>query len=112
MPELEIQKHKYLSKSIRIYKIYGYALLIALFTTIILKPLIKESYFLIDFMIGFPILIIILLSPVGLYYSWKSKKEKESNSIKRLRYFLGHAFFFILTILFIVLLVSDLKHFF
>lgn len=109
MHQLEIQKCKYLIKSVKVYKIYGYGLLITFFTSIILKPLVKEYFFFIDFLIGFPIFVMILLAPLGLYYSWKSKREKESNPTKRFRYFLGHAFFSLLSILFIFLLITDLK---
>ena len=109
MNKLKPQKLKYLSKSVKIYKVYGIGLLIALFTSIIIKPLVKESYFILDFLNGFPILIIIALAPIGLYYSWKSYKEKESNSITRLKYFFGHFIFCLLALCFILVILSDLK---
>ena len=112
MPEVELQKYRYLSKSIKIYRVYSYGLLIAFFTVTILKPLIEEQYFMLDFLIGFPIFVMILLAPFGLYYSCKSYKEKEGNSSKRLRYFLGHVFFSLLAIFFIFLLFSDIKRVF
>jgi FtsH-binding integral membrane protein len=112
MPELEIQKYKYLRKSIRIYKVYGYSLLIALFTIIILKPLIKESYFLLDFMIGFPIIIMLFGAPLGLFYSFKSYSKKEDNPQKRLTYFMGHLFFTLLAFFVIFISLKDFSHLF
>ena len=112
MPNLELQKHQYLSKSIKIYRVYCYGLLIALFTSAILKPLIKEQYFVLDLLIGLPIIGMIVLAPFGLYYSWKSHKEKEGSYSKRLRYFLGHFFFSLLAIFFISILFSDIKRVF
>ena len=109
MNKLELQKHKYLTKSVKIYKVYGIGLLVAIFTSIIIKPFVKESYFILDFLNGFPILIIIMLAPIGLYYSWKSYKEKESNSITRLKYFLGHFIFCLLAFILILVILSDLK---
>ena len=52
MNKLELQKHKYLSKSVKIYKVYGIGLLVAIFTSIIIKPFVKESYFILDFLNG------------------------------------------------------------
>ena len=111
MPEIVKQENKYLSKSIKIYKFYGFGLLTALFTIVVLKPLIKETYYILDFLIGFPVLVMIILAPFGLYYSWRSYKEKESNSSTRLKYFLGHFIFSLFAIFFILTIISDFKQF-
>lgn len=112
MSELELQKYRYLSKSIKIYRIYSYGLLVSFLTVLILKPLIREQYFILDFIIGLPILGMIILAPFGLYFSWKSHKEKESNSRKHMRYFLGHVFFSLLAIFFLSIIFSDIKQLF
>ncbi len=109
MNKLELQKHKYLLKSVKIYKIYGIGILVGIFTSIIIKPFVKESYFILDFFNGLPILLIILLAPIGVYYSWKSYREKESNSTTRLKYFLGHFIFCLLALILIIEIFSDLK---
>lgn len=89
-----------------------YGLLLVLFTILILKPLIKEPLFLLDFLIGFPILIAFVLAPIGLFYSIKSHKHKEANPRKNTKYFIGHLFFTLLLFFFMVVTSSDLIGFF
>lgn len=103
---------RFLNKSITIYKIYSYGLLLVLFTILVLKPVVKTSYFFLDFLIGFPILIAFILAPIGLFYSIKSYKLKEVNQRKNSHYFIGHFIFTLLLSFFILVTSSDLIGFF
>lgn len=95
-------KTPHLNKSVTIYRIYAYSLLVSLIS-IFVKPLFTGYNFLFDFLIAFPILMTAFLAPIGLYYANKSRSQKESKSTKRLRFFIGHLFFSFITIAFMII---------
>lgn len=96
-----------LNKSITIYRIYVYSLLVALIS-IFVKPLFPDYNFLFDFLIAFPLLITAFLAPIGLYYVNKSRNQKEGNSTKRIRFFIGHLFFSFITIVLMIISFVEL----
>ena len=107
--EIEKKENLYLSKSIKIYKVYWACLLISLLTVIIIKPLFKESNLILDFLIGVPVIVLIILAPFGLYYSLRSYKERESPSSIQFKYFIGHFIFTLLAIFFAYSIYLDFK---
>ena len=107
--EIEKKENLYLSKSIKIYKVYWACLLISFLTVIFIKPLVKESNFFLDFFIGVPVIVLIILAPFGLYYSLRSYKERESPSSIQFKYFIGHFIFTLLAIFFAYSIYLDFK---
>lgn len=101
-------KKTYLQKSIKIYKIYGYGLLFLIFSSLIIKPLLPEQSILADFLVTIPILIMIVLAPLGLYYCFKSYRLKETSSITLLKYTIGHLFFTLIVLFFMVVIIKDI----
>lgn len=101
-------KKTYLQKSIRIYKIYGFGILFLLFSILLIKSLLPEQSFIADFLVTIPIVIIIILAPLGLYYCFKSYRKKETSSLTLLKYTIGHLFFTLIVIYFILLSVNDI----
>lgn len=99
----------YLKKSVRFYKIYGGLVVFALFMSVIVRPILSNRPDLIDTLVGLPFLTMFVMAPIGLYYSWKSYKRKEGRSSTRFKYFLGHLFFCLLIILFVVVVISDIS---
>ncbi|MEM9328167.1 MAG: hypothetical protein AAGA85_21045 [Bacteroidota bacterium] len=98
----------YLRKSVTLYKIYGGLFLFSILSSVLLRPILKGTDML-DVLVGLPIMIMFFLVPVGLFYSWKSFKRKEGRSSTRFRYFMGHMFFFLLMVLFVMTLINDLR---
>jgi ABC-type amino acid transport system permease subunit len=107
--EIEKKENLYLSKSIKIYKVYWACLLISLLTVIIIKPLFKESNLILDFLIGVPVIVLIILALFGLYYSLRSYKERESHSSTQFKYFIGHLIFTLFAIFFAYSVYIDFK---
>lgn len=98
----------YLNKSIKLYKIYGFGLLLALFNILVLKPLFSDFNFITDLLIGLPVLAMTFLAPIGLYFCWKSYRSKETSSNILLRYFLGHLFFTLISVIFIIITCKEI----
>lgn len=101
-------KKTYLQKSIKLYKIYGFGLLLVVFDILVLKPLFSDFNFITDLLIGIPVLAMIFLAPVGLYFCWKSFRNKETTSNILLRYFLGHLFFTLISVIFIIITCKEI----
>lgn len=102
-------KLTYLHKSIKLYKIYGYGLLFLIFSNLVIKPLLPIQSIITDFLSTIPILIMIVLAPLGLYYCFKSYKMKETTSMTLLKYTIGHLFFSLLVLVFIVVIIKDIS---
>jgi hypothetical protein len=102
-------KKTYLQKSIKIYKVYGYGILFLLFSILLIKPLLPEQSFIADFLIALPILIMIILAPLGLYYCFKSYRNKETSSLTLLKYTIGHLFFTLIVVFFIISIIKDIS---
>ena len=98
----------YLNKSIKLYKVYGFGLLLVLFNILVLKPLFSEYNFITDLLIGIPILAVIFLAPIGLYYFFKSYRSKETSSNILLKYTIGHLFFTLISLIFIIIIVKEI----
>lgn len=99
----------YLKKSMRFYKIYGGLVIFALFMSVVVRPILKDYPDLLDSLVGLPFLTMFIMAPIGLYYSRKSYKREEGRSSTRFKYFLGHLFFCLLIILFVVVIISDIS---
>jgi uncharacterized membrane protein len=106
----EVIEIEYLKKSAKIFKIYFGLFLFSILMTVLVKPILRDlNPDLFDLLVGLPILLFFVLAPVGLFYSWKSYKRKEGSSSTRLKYFIGHLFFCLLIVGFIVVIISDIK---
>lgn len=105
-------KNLYLKKSARLYKISVGLMIFAVLMSAVIRPLLYERYSqfvdLADMFVGIPVLINIVLSPLGLYYSLKSYRRKEGHRMVRLKYLAGHLFFCLLIVLIIAVLISDI----
>lgn len=101
-------KLTYLNKSIKLYKIYGFGLLLVLFDILVLKPLFSEYNFITDLLIGLPILIMIFLAPIGLFFCWKSYRNKETSSNILFKYTIGHLFFTLFSLFFIIITCKEI----
>lgn len=105
-----LEEIEYLKKSLKIYKIYFGLFVFSLLMTVLGRPFLKINYpELYDLFVGLPMLSVFILAPIGLYYSWKSYKRKEGLSLTRFKYFIGHLFFCLLILAFIVVMINDLK---
>jgi hypothetical protein len=102
-------KKTYLQKSIRLYKIYGYGILFLIFSILLIKPLLPEQSIIADFLIALPILIMIVLAPLGLFYCFKSYRMKETSSMTLLKYTIGHLFFTLIVVFFIISFIKDIS---
>lgn len=103
-----MNKATYLQKSIKLYNIYGYGFLLLIISIIIIKPLLPVDSIIADFLITIPILLVFFLAPLGLYYCLKSYWLKETSSMTVLRFSLGHLFFTILVLVFVVVIIKDI----
>lgn len=103
-----MNKNSYLQKSIKLYKIYGYGLLFLIFSSLVIKPLLPIQSILADFLVTIPILIMIVLAPLGLYYCFKSYRLKETSSMTLLKYTIGHLFFTLIVLFFMVVIIKDI----
>ncbi len=102
-------KKTYLQKTIRLYKIYGYGILFLLFLILLIKPLLPEQSIIADFLVTIPIVIMIVLAPLGLYYCFKSYRKKETSSLTLLKYTIGHLFFTLIVVFFIISIIKDIS---
>jgi hypothetical protein len=102
-------KPKFLKRSALLFKLCVGLFLFSISITAFIKPLFKEDIYVFDLLIALPILSIFFLSPVGLFYSWKSMKKKEGFSSSRFNFFIGHMIFCLLILGFILALVSDIR---
>ena len=100
-------KKTYLQKSIKLYKIYGFGILFLLFSILLIKPLLPEQSFIADFLIALPIVIMIVLAPLGLYYCFKSYRETSSMTL--LKYTIGHFFFTLIVVFFILSIIKEIS---
>ena len=50
----------------------------------------------------------IVLAPLGLYYCFNSYRLKETSSITLLKYTIGHLFFTLIVLFFMVLITKDI----
>lgn len=103
-----IEQPNYLNKSVRIFRFYTISSLILILLVMLLSPLRQNYLILISAITLLPVLIPLILAPMGLYYSWKSYQAKEEPRKKRTMLFMGHLFFCTLIILFVVAIIKDL----
>jgi len=100
---------QYLNKSIKIFRFYTIALIVSILTNTLLRPLRDDYLILIETLVALPILIVLTLAPIGLYFNWKSYKAKEEPRKKRTIFFMGHMFFCTVIILFVMTIIKDLS---
>jgi len=74
----------------------------------LIRPFRTDYLILIEFITILPVLLILILAPLGLFYSWKSYKKKEEPRKKRTIFFMGHMFFCTAIILFVLAVIKDL----
>lgn len=103
-----IEQPNYLNKSVRIFRFYTIASLILILLVMLLSSLRQNYPILVSAITLLPVLIPLVLAPMGLYYSWKSYQAKEEPRKKRTMFFMGHLFFCTLIILFVVAIIKDL----
>ncbi len=109
MNEIKIQS--FLGRSVLLMKIIGWLFLVELIVLIVLKPLFSTQNYLIDLLSALPFLSILILAPIGLYYSIKSMKAKEGKPSYRNKFFLGHLFFSLIALLFLFVVIGDVMNF-
>ena len=105
------EKRNNLQKSARLLKISGILFLVSISSLFLVKPMFPAGSYLLDLLIGGPFLIIFLIAPIGLYFSIKSFRNEEGSKLARFRIFYGHAFICLLIILFIIVLIGDIRSF-
>lgn len=103
-----IAETQYLNKSIKIFRFYTIASLILILLVMLLSPLRQNYLILISAITLLPVLIPLILAPIGLYYSWKSYQVKEEPRKKRTMFFMGHLFFCIMILLFSMVIIKDI----
>jgi hypothetical protein len=96
----------YLRKSARISRIY-LALLVLSFVFSSLAKITHQFSDVLTILLGSAMLALFGLSPWGLYYTWKSKKNSEGYSRKRVTYAIVHWFVFVLLILVVIRFIMD-----
>ena len=100
----------YLRKSIKIFRIYTiYLILSIIFINQLIKRFKEDYLILVDFITVLPFILVLILSPVGMFYSWKSYKLKEEPRKKRTIFFMGHMFFCTAIILFVLTVIKNLS---
>lgn len=102
----------YLKKSVRFYKVYGGLFLFSILMTAVKRPLDQSYSDILDLAIALPILVVMVLAPIGLAYSIKSIKRKEGSPTTRLLYFSGHSFFCLVILLLIIAVIKDISQLF
>jgi amino acid permease len=112
----EKEEPKFLKKSAKLYKIYGGIFIFVILGSWIIRPLFLQDNpgltQLLDALVGFSILSLFVFAPMGLYYGWKSYREKEGHSKLRMKYTLGHVLVCMLLLLFMGIFVIDISVFF
>jgi hypothetical protein len=108
---METQDNRlYLKKSVLIYKIYGGLIIYLFIATSLLRGRSYSDF--LNLLVGLPVFGLFILPPVGLYYSWKSYRQKEGSSTTRFLYFLGHAFFCFITFVMLAIFIRDISQLF
>lgn len=106
MPKVE--QPYYLKKCIKIFRFYGIAFLISIFSISFLGTIKINFKAIYEAFVALPFFITLVLAPLGLYYSWKSYQAKEEPRKKRTMFLMGHLFFCTLILLFFMVIIKDL----
>ena len=102
--------NSYLTISIKIFRIYTINLILSIiFINQLIKPFKEDYLILVEFITVLPFILVLILSPLGMFYSWKSYKLKEEPRKKRTIFFMGHMFFCTAIILFVLTVIKDLS---
>ena len=104
-----VEQPYYLKKSIKIFRIYGIAFLISMFTITFFRSVNQGFKGMNEAIVGLSFLIILFLAPFGLYNSVKSFKAKEEPRKKRTMFLIGHLFFCTLIILLLAAVIKDIS---
>jgi len=74
----------------------------------LIRPFRTDYLILIEFITILPVLLTLILAPLGLFYSWKSYKKKEEPRKKRTIFLMGHMFFCTAITFFVLAVIKDL----
>lgn len=108
----DLVENKNLKRSNKFLKHIGYLVLFILLNIFLIQPFVPIHYFFVEFLSSIPIIVIFILSPIGLIYSIKSLKHKEGTKLIRFRIFYSHTIIFLLLLLFIKIIITDIRNLF
>ncbi|TJY66659.1 hypothetical protein FAZ19_07005 [Sphingobacterium alkalisoli] len=100
----------YLKKSIFTFRLYGSFFLFSILVNTLTRDLKHKYQVLFETVVAIPLLLVFILAPIGLYYGWKSYRNKEEPRKKRTIFLMGHMIFCSLIILFIIVLIKDISN--
>jgi len=102
-------KKSYLYRSRRICQwylgLFGLAFISSLLKNALSVPLGSFT----DLLMGGPLLVMMFLSPAGLYFSWKSMRLKEGNAKWRFGYFFWHMLMLFLFLALFFAMFQDIR---
>lgn len=101
--------NKNLKKSGKLLRINLSLFLISISISLFVRPFLKENMPIVDILIGIPILIMFILGPIGLFYSWRSHKNKEGTNQTRFKQFFGHGFVCLFLFVLVFAIIVDLS---
>lgn len=100
---------KYLKRSATLYKINGALFLLIILLAVTVSSWLKDYSEILELLIGLTTFTLFILTPVGLFYSWKSYQRKEGLLKTRLKYLVGNFFFCMLVLLTLAQLIRDIS---
>jgi len=99
----------YLKWSVLFFKTYGLVLLIVLLSSIFSEKLPQGLADVLQIIGGLAIMIVFLVSPLGLFFSYKIYRRREGSPGTRLVHMTMHMIFCILVVVSIILYISDVS---
>lgn len=109
---MESELPKNISKSRNFFRINVALILLTILSIFLSKNVVKTNNVILETLSGLPILIVFVLAPLGLFYTWRSLKMKEGYSSLRMKYFFIHAAFCILILFMISIIIKDISQLF
>lgn len=111
-PEQKIVATINLRKSLRLYVIYAVVIVL-----IVLAELFKpdswtqsrEQSDIFYGVVGFVFLGTLLVSPLGLYYSIKTFRQREGNNVQRIAHLTGHSILVLLLVIVAAIFIIDIS---
>lgn len=108
----EKEEPKYLKKSVRVYKFCAGFIAFVVIVSVFIKPLFLRNFTALsevaEILLGISSLMLLVLPPIGFYFSWKSYKQNEGHRKYRVMYTIGHVFFFLIILIILGVFVSDI----
>jgi hypothetical protein len=103
----------YLKKSAWLYKVYVIAITLFIVVSILSSQFVTERTMpALVFLTSLPIVTLLVLAPMGLFYSIKSYQQKEGLASTRFLHAFGHVLFCLLIALSIGIFISDINSLF